>query len=97
MTAPETQNAPLPGHSALLGPFCRLPQPLGCSYTVNYSLLQMQLHGASSVAEIIVSHKSMFIALRSHSCRQARGIGRQQNVRVAAGYGYLWGGDLTIN
>lgn len=37
MTTPETQNTPLPGHSA----------SLGCVYTVNHSLLQMQLHGAS--------------------------------------------------
>jgi len=45
----------------------------------------------------IVSYKSTFIAPRVRSCSQARGTGRKQNTCVAAGYGYLRGGDLIVD
>lgn len=87
MTTPEMQNAPLPGHSI----------SLGCFYTVNHSLLQMQFHGASSVAQIVMSHKSTFAALCFHSCSLARGTAGKQNRPIAASSGYLQGGELIIN
>lgn len=44
------------------------------------------------VAQMTVSHKSTFPAPRFGSCSLAEGIGREQNMPVAAGCGHLWVG-----
>lgn len=47
------------------------------------------------VAQMIVSHKSTFPVPRFGSCSLAEGIGREQNMPVAAGCGHLWVGTLS--
>lgn len=90
--APEMQNAPLPGHGALLGPFLDCPSHLDvfilsttscwCSF-----MEQAQWHKLLHLRKAR-SLLHVFAPAVSHAALAEI---------IAAGYGYLWGGDLIIN
>lgn len=90
-TAPEMQNAPLPGLSPSLAHLLTVP--------ATWTFWSGQLLPVVNTEQ--AKWHRILCLIRAHSLLHvlapAQGIGREQNMPVAAGSGYLWGGDLIIH